>query len=240
MEKRNFVIGPSRTFTMKKVLVTLATLLLMTQVGFPLGVPTTGKVAGHHHHQNEIKPTMITGPSLAFGVQDRAIINLRSPGKFSFGVVGQPQKFPSYVSDKPEIVTRFSLAEQHGSLGFLAHNYLAGKAFFSLVEGDPVYLEYQQDDIQRFVVMATKEYQALSPYDPYSTFIDLDSGAYLSASELFYEVYAVKGQLVLQTCIEKNGIDTWGRYFVIAQPDPEETKISISPLIVPLWHDLLN
>lgn len=224
---------------MKKVLVTLATLLFMTQVGFPLGVPTTGKVAGHHQ-QNEIKPTIITGPSLSFGVQDRVIINLMSPGKFSFGVVDQPHKYPSFVSDRPKTLTRFSLAEQHGSLGFLAHNYLAGNAFFSLAEGDPVYLEYQQVDIQRFVVVATKEYQALSPHDPYSTFIDLDTGAYLSASDLFYEIYAVKGQLVLQTCIEKNGIDTWGRYFVIAQPDPEETRMSISPVIVPFWHDLLN
>jgi hypothetical protein len=31
-------------------------------------------------------------------------------------------------------------------------------------------------------------------------------------------IYGRRGDLVLQTCIEAQGIDTWGRLFVIAEP----------------------
>jgi hypothetical protein len=35
---------------------------------------------------------------------------------------------------------------------------------------------------------------------------------------VFTKIYAVKDRLVLQTCIAKDGIDSWGRLFVIAEP----------------------
>jgi hypothetical protein len=40
----------------------------------------------------------------------------------------------------------------------------------------------------------------------------------LSASDLFTQTYGVRNSLVLQTCITLNGLDTWGRLFILATP----------------------
>ena len=59
---------------------------------------------------------------------------------------------------------------------------------------------------------------ALEPNNPYSNFVDLSNNQVLNAVDLFMEVYANEGTVVIQTCIEKNGEPSWGRLFIQAVP----------------------
>lgn len=141
-------------------------------------------------------------------------------GVMAAAVVDQPAGRPGYVSLRPDAVTRFALASQYGSLGLLAHNTLAGERFFELRLGQPLVVVRGDGRLERYRVTALRRFRALQPNSPYSTFEDLDAPGHLwTATELFYEIYAHEGRLVLQTCIAADGIDTWGRLFVIAVPD---------------------
>ncbi len=128
------------------------------------------------------------------------------------------QSSASYVSSSSGTLTQFGMASQYGSIGLLAHNYLAGASFSKLSAGTEIYLVYGDGSTKKFQVTGVKKYQALSPNDPYSNFINLDSSEKtLSSSDVFNETYA-SGGLVLQTCISKNGSSSWGRLFVMASP----------------------
>src|SRR5690606_1529197 len=124
----------------------------------------------------------------------------------------------AFVSEQPNVVTQFGLASQYGSQGFLAHNYLAGGAFGNIRTGQIITLVYGNGETKEFKVTGTQSYQALSPDSTQSNFVDLASGEQLSASTLFHKVYNSKNTLVLQTCIEQDGISTWGRLFITAVP----------------------
>jgi hypothetical protein len=121
------------------------------------------------------------------------------------------QSSAGYVSSISNTVTQFSLAKQYGSIGFLAHNYLAGSRFSELKSGAEIVLVYGDGSTKTFKVIAIKKYQALSPKDPYSQFVSLDNpDTTLTSTELFKETYG--------TCITNNGETAWGRLFIIASP----------------------
>lgn len=120
------------------------------------------------------------------------------------------------VSTKSGTVTQFGLASNYGSIGLLAHNYLSGSSFSKLGSGTEITLIYGDGSTKKYKVTTIKKYQALSPSDPFSNFINLDNpDAPLSSSEVVDETYG-SGELVLQTCISKNSISAWGRLFIIA------------------------
>ena len=128
------------------------------------------------------------------------------------------QSSASYVSSLSGTLTQFGMASQYGSIGLLAHNYLAGASFSKLTSGTEIYLVFGDGSTKKFQVNSVKRYQALSPNDPYSKFVNLDSSENtLSSSDVFNETYA-DHDLVLQTCISKNGLSSWGRLFVMASP----------------------
>jgi hypothetical protein len=139
-------------------------------------------------------------------------------GLFSFPVVSQPSSDPSYVSATPDQVTQFGLAAKYGSQAFLAHNYLAGATFSELAGGQTVTLVYGDGTTESFMITKVLSFQALSPDSTQSSFVDLESGEKLSASSLFHTVYNNSNAVVLQTCIDNEGISTWGRLFVVAVP----------------------
>ena len=62
------------------------------------------------------------------------------------------------------------------------------------------------------------QYQALDSENPFSDFRDLENDLVLSAAEMFTKVYTGQYHVTLQTCIARDGISSWGRYFVIAEP----------------------
>jgi hypothetical protein len=163
------------------------------------------------------------------------MIELRSPGLFSFSVVPQPPGHPDYISDRGDVLTRFQLAEKRGALGLLAHNDLAGKTFSGLKPGNLLVVRYQGGGRNVFRVVSRKRYRALSPESPYSAFLDLETERVLSAAELFRRIYDEKDRLVLQTCLEKGQLKTWGRLFVVAEPcaspiRPEDAQDPVSPV----------
>lgn len=136
----------------------------------------------------------------------------------SLPVRQQPSGAAAFVSGEDGVATQFSMAAQYGSLGLLAHNHLAGELFFDLAAGQEVSIVYGDGTVERYVITETRHFQALSPYSPYSNFLDIDNNnANYSATELFYEVYANLDTVVFQTCIAAEGVDSWGRLFILAE-----------------------
>ncbi len=150
--------------------------------------------------------------------QSDQLRGLYARGLFAARVVQQPIGQPGFVSPAPDVLTQFSGASQYGATGLLAHNYLAGAQFFEMKAGRVLYLVYGDGHTQAYSVTQLLTYQALQPNSDYSGFVDLATGERLGAFALFAHVYDRPESLVLQTCIEENGIPTWGRLFVIAQP----------------------
>jgi hypothetical protein len=136
-------------------------------------------------------------------------------------VVQQPVGNPGFVSQSPNVVTEFGMANEVGNVGLLAHNHLAGQLFTNLNVGNEVKLVYGDGKVEYFIVTETLKYQALEPYSPYSEFRDLETDQSVTAVELFRQVYRGDRHVTFQVCIEANGVDAWGRLFVIAQPKPD-------------------
>jgi hypothetical protein len=139
---------------------------------------------------------------------------------FAYKVVQQPAGNVTYVSSLRDTATNFSQAAQYGTIGLLAHNYLAGALFSKLAVGMEVDVVNGDGAVRRFVVSEIARFQAISPNDPYSSFIDLDKGAQLSSTDLFSKVYMGGNKVVMQTCINADGVSSWGRLFVTATPIP--------------------
>jgi hypothetical protein len=139
-------------------------------------------------------------------------------GEFTLPIIQQPGASAGFVSPADDTVTQFGLAAQYGTVGLLGHNYLAGGEFFGLEPGERVYLFHEARKIEVYVVTEVLQYQALSPFSPYSDFRDLSTGQTLSANDLFHKVYMGERHITFQTCIEKDGNSSWGRLFVIAEP----------------------
>lgn len=137
---------------------------------------------------------------------------------FEYPIVQQPSNDPAWITSNQGEVTEFSIVRQHtGNEGLIAHNYLAGGKFFNLQIGDIAQVVLGDGSIIEFEVVEMYDFQALSPNSPTSDFLDLDTGAKLSASELFYRVYGGNLTLTFQTCINRNNVSTWGRTFIIGE-----------------------
>jgi len=141
-------------------------------------------------------------------------------GLLELPVLQQPSGNPGYVSSQPDSVTQFSMVNQYGSVALLAHNYLAGQKFLNLKPGQILSLVYGNRKVAYYRIVDIREYQALSPTSPYSSFIDLDDPErkIISVNDLFFDIYGQSGRLILQTCIEADGMSSWGRLFIIAIP----------------------
>lgn len=176
------------------------------------------------------------------GVQDGEadiIKGVYVPNVMSLPIIQQPVGNPGYVSQDADVITQFSMAAEVGNVGLLAHNHLAGQTFTNLSVGDEVRLVYGDGKIEYFIVTQTLQYQALQPYSPYSEFRDLDTSQTITADKLFREVYRGDRHVTFQVCIEANGIDAWGRLFVIAQPKPDplvEQQHLLRKLVYQIYH----
>jgi len=169
----------------------------------------------------ESKQTHLALQSFAATVTDGnsgAIRGVYSDNVLAFPVIQQPQDQPGFVSSIDGIVTQFSLAAANGVVGLLAHNYLSGRHFYGIEIGSEIQIVYGDGEIQSYLVNEIQKYQALQPKSQHSRFVDITSGEELSASELFKRVYLGENHLTLQTCIEQDQVDSWGRMFIIANP----------------------
>ena len=149
----------------------------------------------------------------------KSLVGVYVPGVLALPVVQQPANQPGYVSSAPGVATQFRMAKDYGTEALLAHNFLSGELFFQLQTGQRVILVYGDGKVKFYEVSELNSYQALSPTSPYSNFIDLSSpGTVLSAAEVFLRNFGKEGRLVFQTCIESQGVESWGRLFIAAQP----------------------
>ena len=146
------------------------------------------------------------------------LVGVYVPQVFALPIVQQPVGNPGYVSQSPNVITQFEMATEVGNVGLLAHNNLAGQEFTNLSLGNEVRLVYGDGKVEYFVVTQMLRYQALQPYSPYSEFRDLETSQTITAEELFRKVYRGDRHVTFQVCIAANGIDAWGRLFIIAQP----------------------
>lgn len=151
--------------------------------------------------------------------QDSALRELEIEDLITFQIVQQPAGNSNFVTPLPNYVTAYQKATRYGTIGLLAHNYMAGRYFSQILLGQEIKLVYKDHQTAKFFVTEIQQYQALSPDSPSSDFIDLDTGRYFTASKLFKKIYASEaGRLVLQTCIYADHNPTWGRLFIIAEP----------------------
>ena len=167
---------------------------------------------------SQYPPDLVTCVSHVRNGQSGELRGLYVPELFALPVVQQPAGDHQFVSPRHNIVTQFDLASRFGSIGLLAHNYLAGQDF-SLLEKDQIfYLVYGDGRLSAFIVTGISRYQALEPESTSSRFVRLQDGAVLTTSELFAEVYHQDGNVVLQTCISRDNHLSWGRLFITAEP----------------------
>ena len=143
-------------------------------------------------------------------------------GGYTYQIVQQPTGNNEFVSPRQGIATQFGLASKLGATGLLAHNYLAGESFSLLEKGQKFYLIYGNGRTSTFVVTEILNYQALKPTSTSSDYVDLENGSLLKASELFSKIYDRPGQVIFQTCVSNEGNRSWGRLFVIAEPDSQK------------------
>ena len=173
------------------------------------------------HAESPVGPALLDFPSFVESIKDGNADVLKGvyvPDVLSLPVIQQPVGNPGYVSQNPGVVTQFSMAAEVGNVGLLAHNHLAGETFVDLSVGDEVRLVYGDGTIEYFIVTELLEYQALQPYSPYSEFRDLETNQTITVTDLFRKVYRGDRHVTFQVCIAENGIDAWGRLFVVAQP----------------------
>ncbi len=174
------------------------------------------------YNQNAVSSTDLVGLNQLIAQvssgQPGVVAGVFVPGKLSLPVLQQPAGNTSYVSTQPGVVTQFGTTNVYGTIGLLAHNYLSGANFFQLSQGDNVYVIYGDGRTEQYAVTRIDRFQALSPSDIYSNFINLNEpgSATLSSTQVFYQEYGNGNQVVFQTCIEANGDSSWGRIFITA------------------------
>jgi len=140
------------------------------------------------------------------------------PNVLALPVVQQPSGNAGYVSSNDGQATQFAMASQYGNVGLLAHNYLSGRSFSQIEVGQEVRLVYGDGRVEYFIVTEILQYQALQPNSQWSSFRSLKDDITLSAEQMFKRVYTDDRHLTFQTCIQAEGISSWGRLFVVAVP----------------------
>jgi hypothetical protein len=142
-------------------------------------------------------------------------------GSLAFPVIQQPVDNGGYVSKDANVVTQYRAAAKYGTIGLLAHNYLAGVDFASLAVGQKVQIVYGNGRIDTYEITSIYRYQALQPNSGSSPFVNLADGKTYTAWDVFQLVYTGGDHITFQTCIESNGVLSWGRLFIIASPVPD-------------------
>jgi len=145
-------------------------------------------------------------------------------GVFALPVIQQPSTDALYVSTAIGTLTQFELAARHGNIGLLAHDYLSGQYFSQLALGERVSLVYGKGRIETMQITKVYRYRATDPYSTTSDFTDLDTNQHLTDYQLFSKVYLGAEHATFQTCIEQDGNLSWGRLFVIAEPDTSQAS----------------
>lgn len=150
--------------------------------------------------------------------QTNTIRGVYVPGFFALPVVQQPSGNTGFVSTAPETVTQFQLAARYNVIGFLAHNYLSGMEFFDLKKGLQVLVVNGDGSFDRYQISMIRDYQKVTPGSNWSQYVDLATGERLTTYQVFNQYYQGEHHLTFQTCLAREGIETWGLRFIVAEP----------------------
>jgi hypothetical protein len=140
------------------------------------------------------------------------------PGILALPVIEQPKTDRLYVSAQWDVLTLYQSAEEQGNIGILAHNYLAGGAFYQIPLGHAIWLVDGDDSVRAYTVSHIQSYQRLKRSDAPDEYIDLETNRRLTSGQVFARAYGGRHYLTLQTCLERDGNPEWGLIFVVAKP----------------------
>ena len=166
-------------------------------------------------------PELLSFISTVINNQADQVVGVYVPGVFALPILQQPAGDMNYITPFDGALTQYAPPLENNVISLLAHNFLAGRGFFHLETGSVVTIVYGDGRLANYQVSTIDRYQALSPLDPYSDFVDQadPSGTVQSFQQVYDRYYKASGYLVFQTCIERNGDLSWGRIFVVAQPE---------------------
>ena len=150
--------------------------------------------------------------------QQKSVRGVYVPGFMALPVVQQPGGNTGYVSEQSGTATQFQLANQYGVIGLLAHNYLSGSEFYRLIEGLKVLVVNGDGSLVNYRITEVVEFQKVTPGSNWSHYINLDTGERLTTYQVFTQYYQGEHHLTFQTCLERDGLETWGLRFVVAEP----------------------
>ncbi len=150
---------------------------------------------------------------------ETVVVGVYVPRVFALPVVQQPDGDFGYVSMNPEALTQFQLADENHVIGLLAHNYLSGRLFFNLIEGQRIVIVKGDGSHRTYQVTGAYRFKKLDPDSNTSKYIDLSTGKELSTRQVFNRFYRVGApHVTFQTCLEQDGNLVWGLLFVVALP----------------------
>lgn len=150
--------------------------------------------------------------------QSESVRGVYVPGFMALPIVQQPRGNTGFVSEQPGTATQFQLADRYGVIGLLAHNFLSGSEFYRLIEGLKVLVVNGDGSLQNYRITEVIEYQKVTPGSNWSHYINLETGQRLTTYQVFTQYYQGEHHLTFQTCLEKDGLETWGLRFVVAEP----------------------
>ncbi|HEX2979939.1 MAG TPA: hypothetical protein VHO48_06725, partial [Anaerolineaceae bacterium] len=206
-----------RKFLLTALLLLVVALPISGSVNAEASLPVTGEVAVIPDDAS-IATNLTEFIGLVKNGNADTLVGVFVPEILALPVAQQPSGNASYVSEQPNVVTQFRMASEYGTTGLLAHNTLSGALFFNINVGDQVVLVYGDGLTRQYQVTRIDSFQALSPANPYSDFLDLSTAdRRLTAAELFGEVYRGGDQVIFQTCIAGDGDPSWGRLFITAE-----------------------
>ncbi len=175
--------------------------------------PITGSWTSRDH-----LPSLRSFISRVENGQNLSVRGVYVPGFLALPIVQQPGGNSGFVSGKPGTATQFQLAARYDVIGLLAHNYLSGKDFYRLSEGLQVMVVRGDGSIDRYRISGVHEFQKLSPGSNWSHYLNLNTGERLTTYQVFSQFYQGEHHLTFQTCLERDGLETWGIRFVVAEP----------------------
>ena len=199
---------------------TTAVAIPITGLG-SVGIPVKSDSSTDYNDDYAAQPEQMTISQFVNTVSDgqsESIKGVYVTDVFALKVIQQPSNNAGYVSTDEDVATQFNMAKKYDTIGLLAHNNAAGQYFFDLTYGNIIEIVYGDGDIELYKVEEIYQYQALSPNSSSSNFTDLTTGATYSAADVFYQMYSGDSHLTLQTCIQNDSVDSWGRLFIIAYP----------------------
>jgi hypothetical protein len=143
-------------------------------------------------------------------------------GLFRLRVLQQPPQDAAYVSNEDGTATQFQSPALYGVIGMLAHNFLSGKHFYSLVPGQEIRIIYGNGSFRNYQITGFADFERMTRFDIRSDFRDLQTDELVSSRDLFARFYQDGNYLTLQTCLEGEGYSNWGVRMISAVPMEDE------------------